>query len=69
MGMSERGPLPILQDTAADDVWGKWVVTYRDVVVLDRENKRIAVFNLTVNDLGVPANYQALDMILRDALR
>ena len=68
-GLAERGPLSILQDTAADDVWGKWAVTYRDVVVLDRENRRVAVYNLTQHDLGVAENYQAMRQILLDSLR
>jgi hypothetical protein len=67
-GMAERGDLPLLQDTAAADVWGAWAVEYRDVVLLDRENRRVAVFNLTVHDLAQPAEYAALKQLLLDAL-
>ncbi len=56
--------LPWLQDTLAEDVWNDWAVTYRDVVVLDAENKPIAVYNLTTNDLGQPANFATLKSIL-----
>ena len=44
--------LPWLQETLDDQVWNKWKVTYRDVVVLDRNNRPAAVFNLTVHDLA-----------------
>jgi hypothetical protein len=52
--------LPWLQDDAASDVWGLWDVDFRDVVVLDPDNRVTAVYNLTSNDLGNPANYEAL---------
>ena len=32
--------LPLLQDDETQRVWEKWDVTYRDVIVLDGENKR-----------------------------
>jgi hypothetical protein len=44
--------LPWLQDTATDDVWGEWGISYRDVVVLDAAGDTHGVFNLTNNDLG-----------------
>ena len=56
--------LPWLQDTAADRAWEQWGVTYRDVVVLDRENGTVAVYNLTAQDLSVQANYDALKTLL-----
>ncbi len=59
--------VPWLQDTEADDVWNAWTVGYRDVRVLDELNRVVAVFNLTTNDLNVPANYDALKTILLDA--
>lgn len=58
---------PLLQDTAAVNAWAAWQVTYRDVVVLDAQGARRGVFNLTTNDLGVPANYAALKQLLLDA--
>lgn len=63
----EGRDLPWLQDTADEDVWGLWAVTYRDVVVADHENRVFAVYNLTEHDLTNPANYEALKAILRDA--
>lgn len=63
----EGRDLPWLQDTADEDVWGSWAITYRDVIVLDVENRIAAVYNLTEYDLTNPANYEALKTILRDA--
>lgn len=56
--------IPWLQDTAAQDVWSDWDVTYRDVIVLDDENKVAGVFNLTDHDLSNPAEYNALKAML-----
>lgn len=58
--------LPWLQETAAFDVWAAWQVTYRDVVVLDAENRPVAAFNLTEHDLSVQSNYDALKTLLVD---
>ena len=59
--------LPWLQDVEAVDAWSSWDVTNRDVVVVDADNAKVAVYNLTVHDLGVPANYAELLAILRAA--
>jgi hypothetical protein len=59
--------IPWLQDEAAVDAWGLWAVAYRDVVVLDAANEVFAVYNLTTQDLGVPANYDALTALILDA--
>ena len=57
--------LPWLQDTAEQRVWqDKWQVTSRDVVVLDAENRKVAVFNCTTHNLADPGNYEALKAIL-----
>jgi len=61
--------LPWLQDTPAANVWGAWHVTWRDVVVLDADNKIVRVYNLTANDLADPARYAELRGILLDAAR
>lgn len=62
--MGANGVLPILQDTTKDDVWGAWGATWRDVVVLDPDNERSAVYNLTTYDLAVEANRDALKALL-----
>jgi hypothetical protein len=59
--------IPWLQDTAEQQVWTSWAITFRDVVILDAENKPIAVYNVTVNNLGDPAKYAELKQILLDA--
>ncbi len=58
--------IPWLQDEAGA-AWGGWDVTWRDVVVLDRENRRVAVFNLTVHNLGDPVEYATLRALLEAA--
>jgi hypothetical protein len=58
---------PLLQDTTAVNAWSLWQVTYRDVIVVDAEGKRRAVYNLTQNDLSVPANLAALKALLLGA--
>lgn len=62
----EGRTLPWLQDVAGA-AWGGWAVTYRDVVVLDDQNRKVAVFNLSVHDLGRPQEYADLLAILRSA--
>ena len=52
--------LPWLQDTYEEDVWDLWQVTWRDVVVLDADNRVVFVYNLTVHNLGHPADYAEL---------
>jgi hypothetical protein len=59
--------LPWLQDTVADSVWTSWGVAYRDVFVLDPENRVERIYNLTSFDLSVPANYDTLKAILTTA--
>ena len=61
--------IPWLQDTVTSDVWGSWNVTYRDVVVLDRNNRFVTAYNLTIHDLGNPDFYAALKEILLQAAR
>jgi len=65
--MTEGRTIPLLQDTAEADVWSAWEVVYRDVIILDRENVPVGVFNLTQNDLSNMADYTALKTMLIDA--
>ena len=64
--MCDGRDLPWLQDTAGEQVWQSWNVTYRDVVILNPQNERVAVYNLTTHDLATPANYDTLKSMLRD---
>ncbi len=56
--------LPWLDEGPMDQVWQAWNVSYRDVVILDDENRTVAVYNLTVNDLSDPAKYAELKTLL-----
>ncbi len=57
--------LPWLQDVAGQDAWTKWAPVLRDVIILDTANIKQAVYNLTVNDLAITANYNALKALLK----
>lgn len=59
--------LPWLQDISSVNVWNSWGVTFRDVVILDAQNKRIGVYNLTDHNLKTPANYAELRAMLISA--
>lgn len=62
--------LTLLQDgdqnqNQQSDVWDEsWQVTWRDLVVLNGENEKEFVVNLTTFDLGNTANYQQLGRAL-----
>ena len=58
--MVDGRALPWLQETEAQKAWEPWEVRYRDVVILDAENRRAAVFNLTDHNLATPAEYDSL---------
>ena len=61
--------LPWLQDTAQQNVWGSWNVTWRDVFVLDAQNRVLRIYNLTQYDLAITANYDTLKSILLNAAK
>lgn len=63
--MTTGRTLPWCQDVPAVDAWGLWQAGYRDVVILDDENRVRQVYNLTEHDLSDPANREALKAILR----
>ena len=44
-----------------------WAPTYRDVIVVDSDNRVVTAYNLTANDLGVTENYDDLKDILLTA--
>lgn len=52
--------LPLLQDAPGADVWVRWVIDYRDVVIVDGAGLRRGVFNVTVKNLSDAANREAL---------
>lgn len=59
--------IPWLQDEADVNAWELWDVTYRDVIILDAENRPVGVYNLTEHDLGNSENYAELRKLLIDA--
>ena len=59
--------LPWLQETADHLAWSVWDVTYRDVIILDSSNRKVATYNLTEHDLSNPANYLELKGLLHAA--
>ena len=63
-GFVAGSTLPWLQDVPAVNAWGLWGVTLRDVVVLDADNRVTATYNVGANDLGTPANYDALKALI-----
>jgi len=58
--MSELGDAPVLQDTEEELVWDTWDVTFRDLYILDDENRLHDVYNLTVHSLAVTENFEEL---------
>ena len=59
--------LPLLQDDEEQLVWENWAVTYRDVIVLDGENKKVGVLNLTENSLADDENVAILEGFFLEA--
>jgi hypothetical protein len=59
--------IPLLQDTVEVDSWTAWQVEYRDVIILDRDNIPVGVFNLTDHDLSMMGEYETLKNMLIDA--
>ena len=64
-----QSTLPWLQDTSAQKVWSTWGVIYRDVRILDPQNRLVGTFNLTDNDLTIAANRATLKAMLIEAAR
>lgn len=62
--MCDGRDLPWLQEADSMRVWAPWNVTYRDVIILDGENRPLATFNLTVHNLAVAADYDSLRALL-----
>ena len=70
--MTSGKDIPWLQDVDDDgdsqsDAWISWEVTFRDLVILNAKNERVGVFNLTLNPLEFPQNYDSLRQMLIDA--
>jgi len=59
--------IPWLQETVVNQCWTPWGVTYRDVVILDGDNERVATYNLTTHNLADPDDYAELKALLQAA--
>ena len=57
--------LPWLQDPPRNGVWDSWEAEWRDVVILDGQNRRLAVFPVYFKPLDDPENYAELKALLR----
>lgn len=65
--MADGRDLPLLQDTDAVDATTEWAAIWRDVIIVDADNQRVTVYNLTEHNLAEPANYAELRDLLLDA--
>ena len=66
--MCDGRDLPWLQEPAdSTPVQTRWAAAYRDVVILDKNNETLGVYNLTTHPLETPANYEELKQMFRDA--
>jgi len=63
-GMCAGRVLPWLQDQKPPDAWHLWQADFRDVIVVDDENKVVSIYNLTIHNLADSTNYAALRNIL-----
>ena len=56
--------LPWLQDVPEADVWKRWDIAYRDVVILDADNVVVGIYNLTDHNLADPRRYDELKAMM-----
>ncbi|MBW1853648.1 MAG: hypothetical protein JRJ00_03050 [Deltaproteobacteria bacterium] len=64
--MCEGRDIPWLQDTEEANWWGSWDITWRDVVILDRDGNQADVVNLLEHDLEDTEEYAAFTALLLD---
>ena len=57
----------MLQDVEEVNLWDTWAVTYRDVIIVGPDGKKIGVYNLTTNNLNNDTPYAELKDMLIDA--
>ena len=50
--MTQGRSLPWLQEGEDDAVWDAWEVAYRDVILLDEDNRRVDTYNLSDHDIA-----------------
>jgi hypothetical protein len=64
--MCEKRDIPWLQDTEEANWWGSWGITWRDVVILDRDGNEADIVNLLEHNLSSTDEYAALKALLLD---
>ena len=64
--MCEGRDIPWLQDTEEANWWGSWGITWRDVVILDRDGNEVDVVNLADHNLNDTEEYAAFKALLLD---
>jgi len=64
--MCEGRDIPWLQDTEEANWWESWGITWRDVVILDRDGNQADVVNLLEHDLEDTEEYAAFKALLLD---
>ena len=65
--MTNGRVLPWLQATSSTNPWQLWGVEFRDVVILDAQNRRVTTYNLTSNNLMDSQKYSDLKNLLINA--
>ncbi len=64
LGACQGKDLPWLQEVPEQPVWSLWSVNFRDVIILNEDNEAVGTYNLTDNNLGDTAKYNALKNML-----
>ena len=57
----------MLQDVEEVNLWDTWAVTYRDVIIVGPDGKKVGVYNLTANNLNNDTPYAELKEMLINA--
>jgi hypothetical protein len=65
--VADVSDLPWLQDVETVGAWELWDAEWRDVWVLDPDNRLVGIYNLSAYDLAVEDNYRALEDLIRSA--
>ncbi len=60
-------PQPVLQDSAAQQVWSTWGAGPWDLFIIDSAGQTNAIFNLYSYDLNYPSNREIITQALLDA--
>ena len=67
--VAEERSLPWLQDSATSSAWLSWKVVWRDLRIVDPQNRLVAVLNLSYNDLSFASNRTTVKQLFLNAAR